>query len=273
MNLLDLCSGVGMLGLAVEMLLAEVGHAVRLVAYCEMAPYPRRVLEARFADGSLQPAPVLHDVTRLPLPDLLGRVDLICAGFPCQPVSVAGRRLAQDDERWLWPYVAGAAGHLRPRLLFLENVPGILTAGGVDVASDLARLGYDAEWGCLGSADVGASHQRERWFCLAWSGWRNVADTDRAGREGRRVLLRQRADEWATREGGAPLCLHAWGSGDPRWKDPPTSEDPPQPAICRVADGLASWVDRDRAVGNGVDPLAAAVAFALLGKRGGLWEI
>lgn len=95
------------------------------------------------------------------------RVDVLCGGFPCQPVSVAGKRLAQDDPRWLWPEFARIAAELRPRAIVVENVPGLRTAGLRDVLADLAALGFDAEWTHLGAGEVGAPHLRDRLFLVA----------------------------------------------------------------------------------------------------------
>jgi len=94
-------------------------------------------------------------------------VDIICAGFPCQPFSHAGKRQGADDERAIFEYIAEAIGVLRPGLVVLENVPGILTLGGVSVVGTLAGLGYDARWGIVRASDTGAPHRRARWFCIA----------------------------------------------------------------------------------------------------------
>lgn len=102
----------------------------------------------------------------------LAPVDLICGGFPCQPHSLAGRRKATEDDRWLWPDFARIVGELGPRFVFLENVPGLLSSGAgrsfAEVLGSLASLGYAAEWDCFRGSDVGAPHRRERWFMLAY---------------------------------------------------------------------------------------------------------
>src|SRR5438067_2470692 len=72
------------------------------------------------------------------------RVDLICGGFPCQPVSLAGKGLAQEDPRWLWPEFARVVGDLRPQYVVVENVPGLVKRGLGDVITGLAEMGYDA---------------------------------------------------------------------------------------------------------------------------------
>lgn len=101
----------------------------------------------------------------------LAPVDLVCGGFPCQPVSYGGKRQGESDERWLWPEFARVVCELRPRWVLAENVPGLLSvdAGRVfgGILRDLAALGYDAEWDCVSAAAVGAPHIRDRVFILA----------------------------------------------------------------------------------------------------------
>lgn len=111
-------------------------------------------------------------------------IDVLTAGFPCQPVSHAGKQLGDNDERWLWDDVARAIGDLRPGLVVLENVRGLLTAGSGRlfgrVLGALAGLGYDAQWVGLRAADVGSPHGRWRVFIAAYPArhpWR-VIDGD-----------------------------------------------------------------------------------------------
>lgn len=94
-------------------------------------------------------------------------VDALCAGFPCQPSSVAGKRKAQEDPRWLWPEVARVVDELRPAACIFENVLGLRTAGMRDVLRDLAALGFDAEWSDISAWEVGAPHIRRRIFIVA----------------------------------------------------------------------------------------------------------
>lgn len=109
-------------------------------------------------------------------------IDVLCAGYPCQPFSHAGKRKGTADERHLWPHIAIALRVLRPRLAIFENVANHLRLGFADVLADLADLGFDAEW-CLASAsEVGAPHQRRRLFLLAWP-----ADAPRSRLEGARL--------------------------------------------------------------------------------------
>jgi DNA (cytosine-5)-methyltransferase 1 len=141
------------------------------------------------ASGAIGSEPRRHDA--LGLGD--ESVGLIVGGFPCQPVSTAGRRKAGHDARWLWPEFARVVGELRPRAVLIENVRGLLSAGHVDAATsepvrgsafgevlgDLADLGYDATWTLLRASDVGACHQRARIFILA-TDTRDRHDPERA---------------------------------------------------------------------------------------------
>jgi site-specific DNA-cytosine methylase len=160
---LALCAGIG--GLDIGVKLARPDH--RLVGVVERQAYCAAVLVARMADSSVDQAPIWDDIRTFDPAPWRGAVDLVTAGFPCQPVSVAGKRLAQLDERWLWPEVWRVTRGVGSRFLFVENVPGLISAGLTDILSDLASGGWDAEWDCVSAASVGAPHLRDRFFLLA----------------------------------------------------------------------------------------------------------
>lgn len=119
------------------------------------------------------------DTFRLPRADwaAVPRVDVITAGYPCQPFSNAGKRKGTDDPRHLWPHIARGIGALRPRLVVLENVDAHLRRGFDVVLADLAVLGYDATWTIVRASDTGAPHRRKRLFVLAVD---TAPDTGRA---------------------------------------------------------------------------------------------
>lgn len=94
-------------------------------------------------------------------------VDILTAGYPCQPFSTAGQRKGSADERHLWPYIKEIISHLQPSRVILENVRGHLTLGFKEVLQDLTQIGYDAKWAIVRASDVGAPHRRERLFCVA----------------------------------------------------------------------------------------------------------
>ena len=95
------------------------------------------------------------------------RVDVLTAGYPCQPFSVAGKQKGIEDERHIWPWIIDGIRILRPRHVVLENVAGHLRLGFGDVLGSLAEAGYDARWCCVRASDIGAPHRRERVFIVA----------------------------------------------------------------------------------------------------------
>jgi DNA (cytosine-5)-methyltransferase 1 len=130
-------------------------------------------------------------------------VDILTAGYPCQPFSHAGKRKGTDDPRHLWPGVATAIRVLRPGLAVLENVAGHLSLGLDTVLGDLAEMGYGATWGVVRAADAGAPHGRARVFILAADaerphGWAATRD----GGTGRELLASPRRVKGATAPGG-----------------------------------------------------------------------
>jgi len=148
----------------------DLGDGRLLVGFKPDA-YAAAVLVARMEDAALDLAPVWDDLTTFDGRAWRGRVDLIAAGFPCQPASTAGARKGIDDARWLWPYIADVIADVEPAIVFLENVPGLLTVnagrGFHDVVGDLADLGFDCAWDLFSAAEVGAPHLRQRLFLLA----------------------------------------------------------------------------------------------------------
>lgn len=154
-----LCCGYGGLELVTEQL---GGRTVWMV---ENDPHARVVLRTHWPKVKMH-----RDLKHLDW-TTVRPVDVLVAGFPCQPVSQAGRQRGVEDDRWLWPWIAEGIRVLAPQYVMLENVRGILTANGgaamAEVIGTLADLGFDAEWCCQTAGDVGACHRRERWFCVA----------------------------------------------------------------------------------------------------------
>lgn len=156
MRIGSLFTGAGGLDMAVE----QVTGATP-AWFVEFDPNPSKVLARHWPD-----VPNFGDVTAVNWAQV-DPVDILTAGYPCQPFSHAGKRKGSTDDRHLWPYVADAIGALRPRLVVLENVAGHLSLGGSAVVGDLARLGFDARWGVVRASDAGAAHQRKRLFVVA----------------------------------------------------------------------------------------------------------
>ncbi len=141
-------------------------NAIPLV-YVERDFEAATLLVDKMETGSLDKAPVWSNTNTLDSKPFVGRVDAIIGGFPCQPFSIAGRREGTEDERWLWEDIKRLVGEIRPRELFLENVPGLFRGGIQLVVGELSTLGYDARWITLRANEVGSPHRRERVFILA----------------------------------------------------------------------------------------------------------
>jgi DNA (cytosine-5)-methyltransferase 1 len=152
----SLFSGAGGLDLA-----AQNVFGGDIAWHCENDPAASKVIATRWPG-----VPNLGDITTTDWTHV-APVDIICAGWPCQPFSLAGQRKGAADQRALWPYLAGAVRMVRPRIVVLENVSAVLGPEFSRAANDLAALGYDIAWTCLRASDVGAPHRRERLFVLA----------------------------------------------------------------------------------------------------------
>jgi DNA (cytosine-5)-methyltransferase 1 len=96
------------------------------IGYVEKDKYCQNVLRARIRDGFLDDAPIFSDIRTFDGLQYRERVDIITAGFPCQPFSVAGRRKGSNDDRNMWPDTIRVIREVNPRMAFLENVPGLL---------------------------------------------------------------------------------------------------------------------------------------------------
>ena len=255
----SLFTGIGGIDLGLE----RAGF--RIAWMCERDAYCQRVL-AKHWPG----VPIYDDATNLP--DDVDRVDVITAGFPCQPVSYAGRRNAQQDERWLWPYVEQSIRVLRPRGVLLENVPGLLTAGIDDVIGGLAACGYDAEWDCIPAAAVGAPHLRDRIFIIATPRpmadaeklQRDVGDDNSTQRSRHQPLPESGNGRWPSLMADANFIRRDGGTGRQQGRrSEPTNRNQlsgiwaAEPNVGRVANGVPHRVDRLKALGNAVVPQVA----------------
>jgi len=201
------------------------------------------------------------------------RVDLICAGVPCQPVSIAGRKKGASDERWMWGEALRVVADLQPRFFVAENPVGILSHDGGrtfrGLLRALASVGYVCEWHVIAAADVGAPHLRQRVWLVAhaksvcgWAGFCQAAQIE--NRNEPRDSSAALADTYG--EGLQGAVLEHTGSGLPRPRSGARrdeKQDVPEatagwwsiePDVGRVAHGIPSRVDRLRCLGNAVVP-------------------
>lgn len=234
------------------------------VCAVERDTYCQRVLRQRQEDGDLEPFEIHGDILEFDGTPWRGRVDVVSAGFPCQPFSIAGKQRQEKDDRNLWPDTARVLGEVRPRLAFLENASRLVRQPYFGrVLADLHELGFDAEWGVLSAREAGAAQGRPRVWILAHS--------RRFGVE-RRGGSRELADPARAREGSGDQRERLWDApGDSCAPTNWWAEDPaglaPKPLLDRVAPRFSNRVDRLRALGNGQVPHAMALAWRTLYER------
>ena len=161
-------------------------------------------------------------------------ITLITGGFPCQPVSVAGKQRGKDDDRWLWPEMLRVISEVRPTWAVIENVAGLVRMGLDDCLSELEGEGFEVQTFLIPACAVNAPHRRDRVFI--------VAHTSREGLQNRNA--------WTDRGWS---CLQSAGEDSRR----NGSQWATEPDVGRVAHGVPSRVDRLRVLGNAVVPQVA----------------
>jgi len=233
LKVLDLFSGIGGFSLGLE----RTG-GFETVAFCEIEPFPRKVLAKHWPE-----VPCYEDVRTLTAARLAAdgiAVDVITGGFPCQDLSVAGKRAGLDGKRsGLWSEIVRLTRDLRPRYLIVENVANLLRGpsekrGGWfgRVLGDMAELGYDAEWENIPAAAVGAPHRRERVWIMAHP---TEKYRRKIGPHDWTCLGRKISNDTG------PILVN-----QVRWPSPPRMD--------RVDDGFSRKLDRYAGVGNAVIP-------------------
>ncbi|MEM7046975.1 MAG: DNA cytosine methyltransferase [Pseudomonadota bacterium] len=222
----------------------------RPIGYVERDPYCQRVLTQRITDGLIPDAPLFGDIDSFLREGYArayqGMVDVLTAGFPCQPFSVAGHRKGSRDERNAWPQTLAAIRQIQPRFAFLENVAGLLSHEYVwQIFADMAESGLDARWCVLGGFDVGAVVDGPRLWIIAATpdSFRSLEPTPPFSR--------------------SPATPSAWRGEARRAVSACFSRDD-FTNLRGNPDALAEGVERLRAVGNGQIPDVAALAWQTL---------
>jgi DNA (cytosine-5)-methyltransferase 1 len=215
MNILDLFSGIGGFSLGLER------AGMRTVAFCEIDPHARKVLNKHWPN-----VPVFTDVSTLSKGDLSEQIDVLAGGFPCQDISTAGLGAGLSGSRsGLWFQYHRLIKEIQPRYAIIENVSALRSRGLDQVLWSLSEIGYDAEWHCIPAAAIGAPHQRDRVWIVAYP--------HSAHSEGRRLSSGTYAQYADTVSAG-------W------WET--------EPAVGRVANGLPGQSHRLKQLGNAVVP-------------------
>jgi len=263
----SLFAGIGGLDLGFERAGMECRWQVEIDDYCQ------KILSKHWPD-----VPKYQDVREVGKENL-EPVDLICGGFPCQDISIAGKRRGITGERSrLWKEFARILGELRPRYAVIENVPNLINQGFDVVLIDLAKMGYDVEWGYLSASDFGAMHKRKRMFIIAHN------ESFRRNNDVHTSTLRHKTFNNRKAGGGknedCPIprfITYDWLQRVQRFsekqiqrkqgfswcKDVRRVEELfgrpniPEPLVCRYSDGFPNGVDRIKALGNAVVPQVA----------------
>lgn len=242
MRKLSLFSGIGGIDLAAHW------AGMETVAFCEREPFPQKVLRKHWPG-----VPIYDDVKNLSREVLEydgiigpGRpIDIVSAGYPCQPYSVAGERGGAEDDRALWPEVARLLREISPPWFVGENVAGHITLGIDGVLADLESLDYETQAFVIPACAVNAPHRRDRVII--------VANSKRQGRKG--ILRGQFETSARTCTGWEANALDSYSHPIPRLE-----QGLGQPSIFRGDDGIPSRLDRSiivpqlQALGNAVNP-------------------
>tara|TARA_R110002110_G_scaffold144883_6_gene334266 strand:- start:1457 stop:2314 length:858 start_codon:yes stop_codon:yes gene_type:complete len=264
MRVLDLFSGIGGFSLGLE------ACGMTTTAFCERDPYCQSILKKHWPK-----TPVHTDVRNLDGKQYQGSIDVVAGGFPCQPFSVAGKRLGSEDDRHLWPEMLRIIRECRPRWVIGENVSGFVKMALDDVSSDLEGEGYAVRAFVLPAVAVEARHRRDRCFIIAHR--QDVAYACGKGlqRHGQEHQLRgfgeeeqvigrgdvahtigSRSEAWLSgqeqgQEGHSGEFNHegyqrSWWETGGEWAT--------EPSVGRVANGVPNRVDRIKSLGNAVVP-------------------
>lgn len=196
-RLLSLCAGVGGLDLGVRLTEPEA----RTVCFVEREAPAASILVARMEDGWLHPAPIWSDLVTFDAGAWRGAVDCVVSGDPCQPNSVAGKGLGEDDDRWLADRVVDTFDRSGARRLFRENVPGNADGQLGYFVPALERLGCRVAVGLFSAKEIGFAHGRERLFIMAdriGEGWRSAPGADQTGHGG----MGEQGGSWRSECGG-----------------------------------------------------------------------
>lgn len=226
MKSLDLFSGIGGFALGFHW------AGIETVAFCEIEDYPVKVLNKNWPG-----VPVHRDIRKLYGKEYKG-IDIVTGGFPCQPHSLAGKRLASEDSRDLWGEMFRVICEARPKWIVAENVPGLLSSESGRyfgrVLRDLAQAGYCVQWFCIPASALGAWHKRERIWIVANFG---------------SLRVQRRFHAKIQRKFSIP-----WGEDGRRLESWPEMSTVSTPKFRRSGDGISNWMDRVKACGNAVVP-------------------
>jgi len=221
------------------------------VCAVEINEYCRKILLQRQKDKIIPKFPIWDDIKTFNGIPWKGKIDLICGGFPCQDISIAGTGAGLNGERsGLWFEMLRIISEIRPTYAFMENSPIIINRGLETIIKNLAEIGYDSKWSTFSGYEIGAPIKRERWFCLA----KNTSPNKIIGKYSKSNLYNKTIDEnkiWSNKTFTTLL-----------------ERDQKQLPIIsgneRVVNGFPNSVDRFQAIGNAQIPAVVKIAWETL---------
>ena len=261
LRLLDTFSGIGGFSYAAE----HIVGGFETVAFVEREPYCQKILSKHWPS-----VPIHDDITTFnPKPY---SADVICGGFPCQDISLAGKQagIKEGTRSGLFYELMRVVRLVRPQYVILENVSAILANGLDTVLAELAQAGFDAEWACIPASAVGACHQRDRWWLVAYAkstGARQHESHSRRQRDGESLFGDGCADKEISQHFANTSSERLERPQHQKWSIaeqlcPDWGGYVSEPVLCRGDDGLSGRVDRLKALGNAVVPQVAAIPLA-----------
>ena len=277
--MLDTFAGIGGFSYAATKLVG----GYRTTQFIEIDPFCQKILKKHF------PFTPIHDDIRT-FTAIPGQYDVICGGFPCQSISVAGNRagITEESRSGIFYELMRVIRMVRPRFVVLENVAAILNNGLDIVLGELSQAGYDAEWSVISASSLGACHRRSRWWCVAYtndygSPTSSISELDDqtnndTSQRTNQVSQSSRSIESSNsrvvqsftkstdsnskrlqRENFSEMEREIWAKGTTRCLNPDWRSYVSKPILRRGDDGLSYRVDRTKALGNSVVPQVAAI--------------
>ena len=250
LKLLDLFSGIGGFSLGLE----NTG-GFETVAFCEFDKHARKVLNKHWPDIK-----IYEDVRTLDAKKYRGSIDVVCGGFPCQDLSVAGKKEGFEGERSsLYTEMLRVISECLPRYAIFENVTGLLTGESgrwfAKFLYDLAEVGYDAEWHCIPVSQFGAPHHRDRVWVIAYPTSERRPEMVLRNLPGDGI---KKDERWSSINDG-PL------GGTCNWKDWEIES-----GIQLINDGVPGGLQRCKQIGNSVAPIIPEIIGRAILKNEGL---
>jgi DNA (cytosine-5)-methyltransferase 1 len=269
LRLLDTFSGIGGFSYAAE----RIVGGFETVAFVEREPYCQQILSKHWPS-----VPIYDDITTFsPEPY---SADVVCGGFPCQDISTAGKQagIKQGTRSGLFYELIRVVRLVRPRYVVLENVAAIVSNGLDTVLGELAEAGFDAEWACIPASAVGACHQRDRWWLVAYpkgTGAGQHESHTRRQRDGESLPTDRCADQEISQHFANTSSERLERPQHQEWRAaeqlcPDWGGYASKPVLCRGDDGLSGRVDRLKALGNAVVPQVAAIPLARVRQLAGV---